>query len=118
MNILENLVIPFVGPGCCHDRACTFYWYEFYHLPVEGCPSWESYKKDATVNNQIDPNFNINEFMDYACNEIRWRCHQRNCPLWRNGMHSQALVNCVNMFLMKNSASILIFILNLPKALI
>ena len=68
MNILENLVIPFVGPGCCHDRACKFYWYELYHLPVEGCPSWEFYKKHVTVNNQsdskFDPNFNINEFMD------------------------------------------------------
>ena len=60
MNILEKLVIPFVGPGCCHDRACKFYWYEFYHLPVEGCPSWESYKKDATVNNQIDSKFDPN----------------------------------------------------------
>ena len=34
--------------------------------------------------------------MDYACNEIRWRCHQRNCPIWNNGMHSQALVKCVS----------------------
>ena len=59
MNFIKDLVIPFVGPGCCNDRKCQFYWYEFYHKPIEGCVKWNEFQDQALQIQKFDSNFKI-----------------------------------------------------------
>ena len=81
MSIIEDLLIPYVGPGCCHNKNCQFYWYEFYHMPTESCPDWESLQKELISEKKYSSKFNLHEFMDYAAHEIKWRCVESLCEL-------------------------------------
>ena len=82
MNIIEDLLTPYVGPGCCHNKNCQFYWYEFYHLPTEKCPDWENLQNQLSSDKKFSSLFKLHEFMDYAAHEIRWRCVESSCSLW------------------------------------
>jgi hypothetical protein len=62
MNLIEDIVIPYVGPGCCHDKKCKFYWYEFYHKPIEGCIKWNQFKYHGTLHKFINL-IQISKFM-------------------------------------------------------
>ena len=97
MDFIEDLVIPFVGPGCCHNTNCQFYWHEFYHKPTKSCPEWESLQMEMISDKKFSAKFILHEFMDYAAHEIRWRCVQQSCSLWsKEGMHSMALQDCIS----------------------
>ena len=94
MNLIKDVVIPYVGPGCCHDKKCKFYWYEFYHKPIEGCIQWNQFKYQAPQIHKFDSNFKIHEFMDYASYGERWRCYDVKCPCYFEGIHSRAIQGC------------------------
>ena len=70
MDVIEDLVIPYVGPGCCHSTDCQFYWHEFYHKPTDSCPDWESLQIEMMNNKKFSSKFILHEFMDYAAHEI------------------------------------------------
>ena len=97
MNIIEDLLIPYVGPGCCHNKNCQFYWYEFYHMPTKSCPDWEPLQKELISDQKYSSKFNLHEFIDYVAHKIKWRCVESSCALWpTSGMHSKELQGCIS----------------------
>ena len=96
MNLIEDTVIPFVGPGCCHNKNCIFYRYKYYHKPIQGCLKWDEFQNQGNTAKVFSSNFKVHEFMDYPSYEIRWRCYNLKCPLLsKHGIHSSALVGCL-----------------------
>ena len=62
MNVIEDLLVPYVGPGSYHNKKCPFYWYEFYHMPTETCPDWEPLQKDLISENKFSFKFITRKF--------------------------------------------------------
>ena len=94
MNFIEEKVVPYVGEGCCHNRKCQFYRYQYYYKPTEGCLMWAEFQHKEKITQKFGSNFKIHEFMDYASYGERWRCYQTNCHARLEGIHSRALQMC------------------------
>ena len=90
MDLIQHKVIPYVG-----HRHCEFYSYEYYHKPIDRCLKWDEYQHQHKITQKYGSDFKVHEFMDYPSYEILWRCYQKNCPAWREGIHSRALQQCL-----------------------
>ena len=73
LNFIEEKVVPYVAEGCCHNRKCQFYRYQYYHKPTEGCLMWAEFQNKGKITTivKFGSNFKIHEFMEYIC--ILWR---------------------------------------------
>ena len=59
MAILEDQIVPYLGPGFCSSLSCKFFLYEPFHKPIEGCSNFEHFKTLKQSNSVFDNRFNL-----------------------------------------------------------
>ena len=96
MDICQDLVIPYLGPGFYCRVSCRFFRYEPFHKPMEGCLSFADFINLKPSNSIFDPKFSLHYFMDFASNE-RWKCYNKQCPIsWSEPFHCQGDKRCIS----------------------